>query len=276
MSNPSTRFAATGAEALEPCRDGDAVITAAGMLGKLVPAVHQLVADSPSMRRLLACVDRVATKDVTILLSGETGTGLEVVASLLHARSDRAAKPLVRFNCAALASELAESELFGHVKAAFTGAAGEKRGCFAEADGGTLVLDEIGELGAGAQAALLRTLQNGEIQPVGASRTRRVDVRIIASTNRDLREEVRAGRFREHLYYRLAVVELLVPPLRERRVDIPGLAVEFARRESVEAFERQLIAAAFEAAQRNQSETARRLSVCRTTLIEKLKKHGLC
>jgi two-component system response regulator AtoC len=137
---------------------------------------------------------------------------------------------LVRFNCAAIPGELAEAELFGHVRGAFTGAVQARRGFFAQADGGTLVLDEVGELPLPVQAKLLRALQDGEIQPVGAASVDRVDVRVVACTNRDLAEEARAGRFRADLYYRLAVLELVLPPLREHREDIPALSVEFARR----------------------------------------------
>jgi transcriptional regulator with GAF, ATPase, and Fis domain len=153
-----------------------------------------------------------------------------LIASLVHAQSRRATKPLVRFNCAAIPPELAEAELFGHTRGAFTGAVAARRGFFAEASGGTLVLDEIGELPSSVQAKLLRVLQEGEIQPVGAGRVDKVDVRVVACTHRGLTDEVRAGRFREDLYYRLAVVELTVPPLREHREDIPALIVEFARR----------------------------------------------
>jgi two-component system response regulator AtoC len=193
---------------------------------------HSIVGDGPAMRRLLEVVSRVAPKDITLLISGETGTGKELVASLVHAQSRRAARPLVRFNCAAIPGELAEAELFGHARGAFTGAVQARRGFFAEADGGSLVLDEVGELPLPVQAKLLRALQEGEIQPVGAARVDRVDVRVIACTNRDLAEEVRAGRFREDLYYRLAVLELVMPPLREHREDIPALAGEFALRHS--------------------------------------------
>jgi two-component system response regulator AtoC len=181
------------------------------------------------MRRLLEAVERIADKDLTVLVRGETGSGKELVASLLHAHSKRAGKPLVRFNCAALAPELAEAELFGHARGAFTGAVGARRGFFAEADGGTLVLDEVGELPLALQPKLLRVLQEGEIQPVGG-RIEKVDVRVIASTHRDLSAEVKAGRFREDLFYRLAVIELMVPPLRERREEIPALARELAHR----------------------------------------------
>jgi two-component system response regulator AtoC len=191
---------------------------------------RRFVGDAPPMRHLLDAVGRVAPKDITVLVRGETGTGKELVASLLHAQSRRAGGPLVRFNCAAIPGDLAEAELFGHARGAFTGATQSRRGFFAEADGGTLVLDEVAELPLQIQAKLLRALQEGEIQPVGAGRVDKVDVRVVACTNRDLEAEARAGRFREDLYYRLAVVELTVPPLREHREDIPALAAEFARR----------------------------------------------
>src|SRR6266851_2746408 len=188
-----------------------------------------IVGDSAPMRRLLDAVSRIAPRDITVLVRGKTGTGKELIAALLHAESRRASGPLVRFNCAAIPGELAEAELFGHTRGAFTGAAQARRGFFAEAHGGTLVLDEVGELPLPVQAKLLRALQEGEIQPVGAGRVEKVDVRVIASTNRDLAADARAGRFREDLYYRLAVVELLVPTLSEHSEDIPALAAEFAR-----------------------------------------------
>ena len=191
---------------------------------------RSIVGESLPMRRLLETVTRVAPRDITVLLRGETGTGKELVAALIHAESKRGRGPLVRFNCAAIPGELAEAELFGHTRGAFTGATQARRGFFAEADGGTLVLDEVGELPLPVQSKLLRALQEGEIQPVGAGRVERVDVRVIACTNRDLAAEARAGRFRDDLYYRLAVVELVVPPLSEHREDIPALAMEFARR----------------------------------------------
>ena len=191
---------------------------------------RRIVGDSRPMRRLLDATARVAARDVTVLVRGETGTGKEFVAQLLHAQSGRSAGPLVRFNCAAIPADLAEAELFGHVRGAFTGATATRRGFFAEAHGGTLVLDEVGELPLAVQAKLLRALQEGEIQPVGSGRVEKVDVRVVAATNRDLAAEARAGNFREDLYYRLAVVELMVPPLRDRVEDIPALAAEFARR----------------------------------------------
>jgi two-component system response regulator AtoC len=189
-----------------------------------------VIGESEGMRRVLAAIERIAPKDITVLVRGETGTGKELVAALVHAESGRASKPLVRFNCAAIPPELAEAELFGHARGAFTGAAQARRGFFAQADGGTLVLDEVGELPLGLQPKLLRALQEGEIQPVGAGRVERVDVRLVASTNRDLLADARAGRFREDLYYRLAVVEVVVPPLRERPEDVAPLAAEFTKR----------------------------------------------
>jgi two-component system response regulator AtoC len=191
---------------------------------------RRIIADARAMRRVVEAAERIAPRDVTVLVRGETGTGKELVAQLLHVHSRRAAGPLVRFNCAAIPAELAEAELFGHARGAFTGAGNARRGFFAEADGGTLILDEVGELPHGVQAKLLRALQEGEIQPVGSGRVEKVDVRVVAATNRDLVADARAGTFREDLYYRLAVVELVVPPLRDRREDIPALAEEFARR----------------------------------------------
>jgi two-component system response regulator AtoC len=191
---------------------------------------RNIIGSSAAMRRLLAAVERVADRDITVLVRGETGTGKELIGSLLHAQSRRAGKSLVRFNCAAIPAELAEAELFGHARGAFTGANVARRGFVAQADGGTLILDEVGELSLPIQAKLLRMLQEGEIQPLGSGRVERVDVRIVASTHRDLEVEMRAARFREDLYYRLAVVELKVPALSERREDIVPLALEFARR----------------------------------------------
>ena len=191
---------------------------------------RRIIGSSRPMRRLLEATSRIAARNVTVLVRGETGTGKEFVAELLHAQSPRSSKPLVRFNCAALPAELADAELFGHVRGAFTGATASRAGFFARADGGTLILDEVGELPAAIQAKLLRALQEGEIQPVGSGRIEHVDVRVVAATNRDLAADVKTGTFREDLYYRLAVVELVVPPLRDRKDDIPALAEEFARR----------------------------------------------
>jgi two-component system response regulator AtoC len=187
-----------------------------------------IVAASPAMRRVLETVARVAPKDVTVLFTGPSGAGKDVVATALHAHSRRADKPFIRFNAAAIPTELAESELFGHSKGAFTGAQTARLGYFQQADGGTLFIDEIGELPMAIQAKLLRALQSGEVQPVGG-RPERVDARLVAATNRDLAGEAKAGRFREDLYYRLNVVPIWVPPLRERPEDIEPLLHAFVR-----------------------------------------------
>lgn len=304
---------------------------------------------SATLRALIDQVVRVAPRSFPVLVTGETGTGKELVAGLLHSASPRAEGPLVRFNCAAVPLEVAESELFGHVRGAFTGALRDHRGYFARADGGTLVMDEVAEMPAALQAKVLRAVQEGEVQPVGATRTQRVDVRVVACTHRDLRAEVEAKRFREDLFYRLAVVELCVPPLRERPEDIPllarafanGLAREMGHEQSVlderliaalvaqpwpgnvrelqnviarmmalsadgrlglealalldgagaspslgslgslglraqlGAFERGLLERTLAECGGNQSEAARRLGVSRTTLLDKLARHGL-
>jgi DNA-binding NtrC family response regulator len=192
----------------------------------------RIIGRSPALSRVLDAVSRVANKDVTVLVRGETGTGKELIASLLHANSSRAKKPLVVFNCAAIPAELAEAQLFGHAKGAFTGAVAAHDGYFMQADGGTLFIDEIGELPLPLQAKLLRVLQEREVQPLGSTQVKKVDVRVVAATHRDLAQEVKAGRFREDLYYRLNVVEVVVPPLRERKGDISPLACEFARKYS--------------------------------------------
>jgi two-component system response regulator AtoC len=313
-----------------------------------------IVAESPAIKRLMDVVARVAPKDVTVLLSGESGSGKDILASVLHAHSRRADRPLIRFNAAAIPGELAEAELFGHTKGAFTGAQAARLGYFQQAHKGTLFIDEIGELPLAIQAKILRAMQSGEVQQVGG-RPEIVDVRLIAATNRDLAAEVKAGRFREDLYYRLHVVPIRVPSLRERPEDVEPLVRTFVRRYAdrygmgavevepslvdalrahawpgnvrelentvarllalapderitlalwrslaegpavssapllatgdpgpghplrarVEAFERALIAEAFEAASHNQSESARRLGVSRPALIEKLHKYGL-
>ncbi|WP_192034812.1 nitric oxide reductase transcriptional regulator NorR [Halomonas sp. YLGW01] len=182
---------------------------------------------SPAMARLTNALTLVAPTDMSVLLHGETGVGKEAVARALHARSHRHRGPLVQVNCAALPEQLIESELFGHRRGAFSGAASDRRGHFAMADGGTLMLDEIGELPLALQPKLLRALQEGEIQPLGSERPQRIDVRIIAVTNRDLAAEVEAGRFREDLYHRLSAFPLAVPPLRERPEDMLLLAGHF-------------------------------------------------
>jgi two-component system response regulator AtoC len=310
-----------------------------------------IIAASGAMQRVLDLVARVAPKDVTVLFLGESGSGKDVMAAALHAHSKRADKSFVRFNAAAIPAELAEAELFGHAKGAFTGAVSARQGWFQSAHGGTLFIDEVGELPIALQAKLLRALQSGEVQPVGG-RVEQVDVRVVAATNRDLAADVKAGRFREDLFYRLDVVSIVVPPLRDRPEDIAPLAKAFTRtyaerygmgsveiepalleafqkqswpgnvrelentiarllavaaddkltlalfrslgaphaantfaspdpgpshplRRRVEAFERSIIAEQFEAAGKNQSETARRLGISRPALIEKLHKYGL-
>jgi DNA-binding NtrC family response regulator len=186
---------------------------------------------SDAMGRLLTLVHRAASRDVTVLVRGETGTGKELVATALHELSPRARRAFVRFNVATLTATLAESELFGHERGAFTGATRRHEGLFERANGGTLFLDEIGEMASDLQAKLLRVLQEGEILPVGGTRPIRVDVRVVAATHRDLKAEVAAGRFREDLYYRLNVVQLHIPPLRERREDIAPLVAHLFRRQ---------------------------------------------
>jgi two-component system, NtrC family, response regulator HydG len=191
---------------------------------------QSLVFRSASMSRLAVVVGRVGPRDVTVLIDGESGTGKERVAEAIVRASTRAERPFIRFNCATLTAELAEAELFGHTKGAFTGAQRSRNGLFREAHGGTLLLDEIGELDLNLQAKLLRALQEGEVRPVGEDRSFAVDVRIIAATHRDLIERVKVGQFRDDLYYRLKVVSLTVPPLRERPEDIPVLARHFLQR----------------------------------------------
>jgi two-component system response regulator AtoC len=187
---------------------------------------------SPQMREIQAIVEQAARADVTVLLCGETGVGKEVVARAIHARSPRRRAPFVKVNCAAVPRELLESELFGHERGAFTGAHQRKPGRFETADGGTIFLDEIGELHPALQARLLHVLQDREFSRVGGRHNITVDVRVIGATNRDLVREVAAGRFREDLFYRLNVINILVPPLRNRREEIPGFVQYFVQRYS--------------------------------------------
>ncbi|MCK6557499.1 sigma-54 factor interaction domain-containing protein, partial [Candidatus Binatia bacterium] len=189
----------------------------ARMAGTGCPSFHGMVGQSAAMRALFERIERVAPLDVPVLILGETGTGKELVARAIQRLSRRAGRPFETINCGALTRELLPSELFGHERGAFTGAVQWKTGLLAAADGGTVFLDEIGELPADAQAMLLRFLQDGEIRPVGSTRTTRVDVRLIAATHRDLEAEIERGAFRDDLYYRLRRVVLEVPPLRLRR-----------------------------------------------------------
>ncbi|HEX4227670.1 MAG TPA: sigma 54-interacting transcriptional regulator [Bryobacteraceae bacterium] len=189
-----------------------------------------IVGNSPIVRRLLALVDRVAPRDTTVLVMGESGTGKELIARALHEKSARRERPFIAVNCAALSESLFESELFGHEKGAFTGAISLKRGRFELAQGGTIFLDEVGELAQPLQAKLLRVLQQREFERVGGTQAHPLDIRVIAATNRDLAEDVREGKFREDLYHRLNVVTLESPPLRDRKDDIPLLAQYFLQR----------------------------------------------
>jgi transcriptional regulator with GAF, ATPase, and Fis domain len=187
----------------------------------------EIIGESPAIKRVLDSVNQVAVTDATVLIYGETGTGKELIARAIQKGGGRRDKPLIRVNCAAIPAALIESEFFGHEKGAFTGATAKREGRFALASGGTIFLDEIGELPLELQSKLLRVLQEGEYEPVGSSETRKTDVRVIAATNKDLNDEVKAGRFREDLYYRLSVFPIEVPPLRERGEDVIKLAAAF-------------------------------------------------
>src|SRR5437879_295574 len=189
---------------------------------------YQLVGESGGLRELREQIERAAPTKATVLIQGESGTGKELVARDIHRRSSRARLSFVQVNCAAIPEELIESELFGHEKGSFTGAVRKQTGKFVAADGGTIFLDEVGDMSLRTQAKVLRVLQEGEVEPVGAATVIKVDVRVIAATNKDLVEEIRGGRFREDLYYRLNVIPIRTPPLRERRDDIPILADHFA------------------------------------------------
>ena len=193
-------------------------------------SLDSVVAESPRVRDALELARRAATSRSTVLVTGESGTGKELVARAVHYHSDRVGGPFVAVNCKALATGVLESELFGHERGAFTGAERTKPGLFERADGGTLFLDEIGEIESGFQTKLLRVLQERRVQRVGATEDKPVDVRVVAASNRDLRAEVAAGRFREDLYFRLAVIPIHLPPLRERREDVLPLAVHFLAR----------------------------------------------
>jgi len=189
-----------------------------------------VIAQSPAMHAVLDLVERVAPTDATLLIQGESGTGKEVIAKAVHHASARAARPFVAVNCGAVPETLLESELFGYMRGAFTGAAVSKLGLFEEADSGTLFLDEIAEMPAALQVKLLRTLQSGEVRRLGATQATTIDVRVIAATNGDLAALISEGKFREDLFYRLNVIQVVLPPLRDRREDIPALAEHFLTR----------------------------------------------
>src|SRR5689334_4559454 len=207
--------------------DEDELKRAHGELTKRL-AYGSMIGESPAMQQLRATIDKVAQSDATVLITGESGTGKELVARALHFAGRRAGRAFMPVNCGALVGTLLDSELFGHVRGAFTGADTAKRGLFVAADGGTLFLDEIGELPLELQPKLLRALQDGEVKPVGGTSAIRVDARVIAATNRTLEEQVKLGAFREDLFYRLAVITIEVPPLRNRPGDIAQLARHFA------------------------------------------------
>ena len=191
---------------------------------------YGIIGRSRVMEQLIRRAERVAATKSTVLITGETGTGKELVARAIHNRSAQRDMPLIKVNCAAIPESLLESELFGHVRGAFTGAMATKKGKFALADGGTIFLDEIGTMSPALQSKLLRVLQEREFEPLGAERTERVDVRVIAASNRDLRQMVAEGKFQEDLFYRLNVIPIELPPLRERREDIPALVDHFVRK----------------------------------------------
>ena len=194
-----------------------------------------MIGESDVIRSLFAQLEKVAPTNGRVLISGESGTGKELIARAIHRLSPRADKPFVKVNCAAIPAELIESELFGYERGAFTGAQGRKKGMFELANGGTLLLDEIGDMSASAQAKVLRALQSGEISRVGSEKSIAVDVRVLAATNKDLELEVKDGRFREDLYFRLNVVPIVSPPLRERKSDIILLAKGFLREFTIES-----------------------------------------
>ncbi len=209
--------------------DGEIIGKRAAVLTLRPTSRGKIIGQHPSIKRCLETIDRVASSMATVLVSGESGTGKELVVAALHDASARRHGPLVTINCGAIPAELVESELFGHVKGAFTGAQSTRRGHVANAEGGTLFLDEVGDLPLAAQVKLLRVLQQREYTPVGDSRAVKCDVRIVAATHRDLKSEVAAGRFREDLYYRLNVIQLTLPPLRDRGSDVRLLANHFYR-----------------------------------------------
>ncbi|WP_291275938.1 sigma-54 dependent transcriptional regulator [Flavobacterium sp.] len=198
------------------------------ILKKKVSKNYEMIGESEAIRHIKTMIDKVAATDARVLITGPNGTGKELVAHQLHEKSNRSFQPIIEVNCAAIPSELIESELFGHVKGAFTSAVKDRAGKFEAAHGGTIFLDEIGDMSLPAQAKVLRALQENLIQRVGADKDIKVDVRVIAATNKDLKKEIEEGRFREDLYHRLAVILIKVPALNDRREDIPSLLEHFA------------------------------------------------
>src|SRR3954462_1795665 len=221
-------------------------------LKKAVEVRHQMIGDSHALRQVTAAVGRAAPTNATVLLTGESGVGKELVARTIHRNSLRSRERFVQVNCAAIPEELIESELFGHEKGSFTGATEKQVGKFEQADRGTIFLDEIGDMSAKTQAKVLRVLQEGEVERLGSARTIKVDVRVIAATNKNLEEEIEKGTFREDLYFRLAVIPIQVPPLRDRREDIPLLVrhyMDYFSREN-NARPKRITQAALDALQR--------------------------
>ena len=198
-------------------------------LKKKVSKKYQMIGGSPALKNIQNMIEKVAPSDARVLITGSNGSGKELVAHAIHSLSERSKNPIVEVNCAAIPSELIESELFGYVKGSFTGAIKDKQGKFEQANGGTLFLDEIGDMSLVAQAKVLRALQENKVSPVGSDKEIKVDVRVLAATNKDLKKEIEAGKFREDLYHRLSVIEIHVPSLDERKDDIPILVKHFAK-----------------------------------------------
>ena len=207
--------------------DKSHLITETRALKRKVSKTNEMVGESPAMKRVKEMIDRVAATDARVLITGKNGTGKELVARWLHEKSNRASQPFIEVNCAAIPSELIESELFGHEKGAFTSAHKERKGKFEQANKGTIFLDEIGDMSLSAQAKVLRVLQENRLSPVGSDKDIKVDVRVIAATNKNMKEEIEANRFREDLYHRISVILINVPTLNERLEDIPLLADHF-------------------------------------------------
>ena len=198
-------------------------------LKKKISKKYQMIGESPALKNIQSMIEKVAPSDARVLITGSNGSGKELVAHAIHSLSERSKNPIIEVNCAAIPSELIESELFGHVKGSFTGAIKDKQGKFEQANGGTLFLDEIGDMSLVAQAKVLRALQENKVSPVGSDKEIKVDVRVLAATNKDLKKEIEAGKFREDLYHRLSVIEIHVPSLDERKDDIPILVKHFAK-----------------------------------------------